>query len=347
LYTLRNLGITLEFEGRWAEAEIVHQESLASWRKRAGNDDPQTLYTLDRLAWTLEGQAKWSEAETAYREALASRRKRGENGAPETLSEIESLTKVLMDQKKFGETEQFLDEALTPAIVSQSSSCNLLIRKVDLMGRQARWQEAAAAATLAAEYQPTEQYRYHTLAALLAITRNRPAYEMLCRKSLMTFTNTDNPYIDERIAKDCLFLPDSGVDLEYVDKLANKAVSLGSGDPDGLPYFQVAKAMSAYRLGRFTESIEWAEKTLKSSIIYPKAHAYAILAVAHWKLGHKDVARVMLDNGESLTPNILPSQKTADLGVSWVAWLQARISLDEAIALIPPASNNESNSQKL
>jgi len=251
-----------------------------------------------------------------------------------------------MDQKKFRETEQLLDEALTSAMVRQPSSCNLLIRRVDLMGRQGRWQEAAAAATLGVEYQPTEQDRYHTLAALLAITQNRPAYETFCRRILATFTNTSDAYIDERIAKDCLFLPDSGVDLEYVDKFADKAVSLGSGEPAGLPYFQVAKAMSAYRLGRLTESIEWAEKTLKSSIIYPNAHAFAILAMAHWELGHKDVARAMLDKGDSLTPNILRSHQAVDLGDAWVAWLLARISLDEATALIQPASKTESNSQK-
>ena len=199
-------------------------------------------------------------------------------------------------------------------------------------------------ATLVVEFQPTDQYRYHTLAALLAITRNRPAYEMLCRKMLATFNNTTNPYVDERIAKDCLFLPDSGMDLQLVDNLADKAVSLGSGWPDA-PYFHVAKAMSAYRLAHFAESIEWAEKALKSSIVYPNAHAYAILAMAHWKLGHKDVARVMLDKGDSLTPNILPSHPAVDLGDSWGAWLLARISLDEATALIQPASKTESNSQ--
>ncbi len=202
------------------------------------------MYTLERLVGTLEGQGKWSEAENVYRERLASRRKGAGNEVLQTLSDIESLTKVLMRQKKFRETEQLLEEALTPAMVGQTSSCNLLIQRVELMGRQGRWQEAAAAVTLVVECQPTDpQYRYFTLAALLAITRNRPAYEMLCRKMLTTFINTSNPYVDDRIAKGCLLLPHSGVDLEFVDNLADKAVSLGSGWSDA-PYFQVAKAMS-------------------------------------------------------------------------------------------------------
>lgn len=103
--------------------------------------------------------------------------------------------------------------------------------------------------------------------------------------------------------------------------------------------------MATYRRGLFAESIEWAERTLKGPIVYPKAQAYAILAMAHWELGQKDVARLMLENGKSLIPNILRLHEAVDLGDSWVAWLVARISLDEATAIVQPASNTESNSQ--
>ncbi|MDB6038662.1 MAG: serine/threonine protein kinase with repeat [Verrucomicrobiales bacterium] len=333
LHTLKSLGLTYQGQTNWSDAETVFREELALRRKRSGNDDPQTLYALRNLAGVLEGQGKWTEAETLHREAFVSWRKRSGNNDPQALWEVESLAKVLIRQKKFGETERLLEEMLTPAVVSQRASSDLLFQQVELMGRQGRWQAATATATLIVQFQPTDHYPYHTLAALLATTRNRPAYEILCRKIFSTFTNTTNPYICERIAKDCLFLPDSGVDLELVDKLVDKAVSLGSDWSDA-PYFQVAKAMSTYRLGRFAEAIKWAEKTLKGTIIYPKAHAYAILAMAHWNLGQKDVARLMLDNGNSLTPRISPSHQAVDLGESWTAWLLARISLDEAAELI-------------
>ena len=344
LFALRELGITLGYAGKWEQAESVHREALAAWRKRVGNDDPQTLYTLDWLGWTLEGQSKWSQAEGVYRETLQSRRKQAGNGDPQTLSEYDRLTGVLMQQKKFAETEQLLAEALTPAVIKQPTSCNLLSRRLELMGRQGRWQEAAAAAALVVQYQPTDPYRWHTLAALLAITRNRPAYEKLCAKMVATFSDASNPYTDERVSKDCLFLPDSGVDLKVVDKLAAKAVSGGNGWQD-LAYFQVAKAMSDYRLGHFTNAIEWSQKTLNSTNIYPNAHAYAIMAMSYWKLGQKDVARTMLDRGDSLTPEILHSPEPVDLGQPWMAWLEARISLDEADALIQPLET-QASSQK-
>jgi hypothetical protein len=38
--------------------------------------------------------------------------------------------------------------------------------------------------------------------------------------------------------------------------------------------------------------------------------------------------------GDSLTPKISPTHEVVDLGDSWVAWLEARISLDETGQLI-------------
>lgn len=343
LYALRDLGAILECGGKWAEAESVHREELTSWRKRAGNDDLQTLYALDKLGWCLAGEGKWSEAESVYREALAAQRKRVGNDGPGTLSKSEMLAWVLMEEKKFRETEQLLAEVLTPSVVAQPSSCTLLIRRLDLLGRQGKWRGAAADATLVVKYEPTDEYRHHTLAALLAITGDRPTYQALCRKIVTTFTNTSNAYFDARIAKGSLFLPDSGVDLNFADELADKSVSIGGSYPDA-PYFQVAKAMSAYRMGHFAEAIKWAQKTLKGSITYPNAHAYAILAMAHWKLGEKDAARLMLAKGESLTPKISPAHKAIDMGDNWLAWLEAQISLNEAAALIQPSSTAEGGS---
>ena len=63
-------------------------------------------------------------------------------------------------------------------------------------------------------------------------------------------------------------------------------------------------------------------------------HFGVVLAMADWQLGQKDAARVMLFKGNSLTPKISPTDKAVDLGDSWVAWLEARISLDEAEGLM-------------
>jgi Flp pilus assembly protein TadD len=226
--------------------------------------------------------------------------------------------------------------------MKKPASADVLAQRVDLMGRQGRWQDASVDASLVLERQP-DHYRFHVLAGLLAMTRNRPAYEQLCRRILSTFANTTNAYIAERMASDCLLLPDSGVDLPSVEKLADTAVTLGGGD-DLLPYVQACKAMSAYRRGYFAEAIEWAEKS--KSQVYAQAKACAVLAMAHWQLGQKDTARTMLLKGETLAPTISPERDTFDLGGMWAVWLFARVSLDEAATLIQPTPTSGNNSDK-
>ena len=336
LYTLRGLAETLEKEGKWPEAETIWRESLVLWRKRGGNEHQESMYTLRKLALALEAERNWPAAESVHREALALSRKKGDQD-PEALADLEKLVRVLTNEKKFSDAEQFLGKTLTPAFVTHPASANLVTKRVDLMGRRGRWHEAAADATLALKLQPDDHYRYHTLAGLLVMTRDRPAYEQICNTLLTKFVNATNPFVAERSVQDCLLLPNSGVDLELVDRLADAAVTLGSGDAS-IPYFQACKAMSNYRLGRFPEAIVWGEKAANSSLDFAQAKAYAVLAMAHWKLGQKDTAQAMLDKGGKLAPAISSGRENEDLGESWVAWLTARISLDEASALIQSAS---------
>jgi serine/threonine protein kinase len=334
LYALRGLALTFEAEGKWSEAEALWRESLAAWRKKGGNEEQQSMYTLRKLGQTLEAESKWSEAESVHREALALSRKKGDTD-PEALSDLERLVHVVVVEKRFGEAEQLLDGLLTPTVIRQPASANLLIQRVDLLGRQGRWHEASADAALALDLQPTDHYRYHTLVGLLAVTQNRPAYEQLVKRLFPKFATTSNPYVAERMAQDGLLMPQSGADLELLDKLADMSLALGSGDGN-LPYFQAAKAMSNYRLGHFAEAVDWGDRATVSSTAdaSARAKADAVLAMAHWQLGQKETAREMLAKGDILAPRIASKPDNVDLGESWVAWLFARISLDEATALI-------------
>ena len=339
LFALRDLASALQAEGKWPEAEALWRESLVAWRKRGGNEEKESMYTLRKLGLALEAESKLPEAESVYREALAVSRKQGGNEGPEAVMDLGRLARVLSAEKKSDEAEKLLGEV--------SSSVDLLGMRVDIRGRRGLWHEATADAALLLQLQPAEHYNYHRLAGLLAMTGNRPAYEQLCQKTLVTFTNMMNPYIDERVAQDCLLLPHSGVDLELVDKLADTAVARGSGE-SALPYFQACKAMSQYRLGHFAEAIEWAEKATNGSTAdaQAKAKAYAVLAMAQCQLGQKDRARTMLARGDALAPNILHTGEAGDLGDSWVAWLFSRISLDEATALIQSGSTTDKNSNQ-
>jgi hypothetical protein len=63
------------------------------------------------------------------------------------------------------------------------------------------------------------------------------------------------------------------------------------------------------------------------------------MAMGHFQLGQRNEALAALGKGDALAPAVSPEKGAEDLGESWVAWLMARISLDEAAALIQPASS--------
>jgi serine/threonine protein kinase len=337
LYALRGLGESLESQGKWSKAQEVWRESLVLWRKRGGIEEQQSMYTLRKLGLALEAERKWPEAESVHREALTISRQKGDD-TPEALADLEKLMRVLTAEKRFAEAQQLLDQVLTPG-AAKPANANLLILRVNVMGRRGRWQEAAEDAALALQNQPTDHYRYHTLAALLAMIGDRSGYEQVCNRLVTKFADSADPYVSERIAQDCLLLPNSGADLALMDKLADRALAAGYGT-DGFPYFQACKAMARYRLGDFSGTIDWGERAVKSPASFARAKAYAALAMAHWELGQSDEARSALAKGEALAPGISPESGVEDLGESWVAWLMARISLDEAARFINAVGNN-------
>ena len=328
------LGERMRRNSNLVESHVVLNAALSIQRKLLGDEHPDVLATLIGLGSTLEKEGNWVDAEVVRRQTLELRRKQNGTESSQTISEVEALVRALREQKKLLEAEQILGEALTPALLSKPASVKLLVQRADLMGRQGRWEEAVGDVTRALKYQPGEHYHYHMLATLLTVTRNRPAYEQLCQRILATFTNTTNPYWAQRMAIDCLLQPNPDVDLQLVDGMADTAVSRGREESSAWPYFQVCKAMSSYRLSRYTDALSRSQEVLDSAAPYANAHACAVSAMANWQLGHQVEARAMLGKGEAWAPNVIPVRGEEKFDGSWVAWLVARTALDEARALI-------------
>lgn len=335
LYAARRLGLTLEAQKKWPEAAAIHRDALALWRKRAGDHDPQTLYTMNRLGWSLESGGQLQDAEAAYREAMLSWRQQARHEDRHTVAETENLARVLKAQKKFLEAEQLLDEAITDNVAREPSHRHLLQARMDLKARREQWKEAAADAALALEHHASYHPSFPIVAALHLKAGNSVAYEQLCAELLAEFGNTLDIYVADQVAKACLFRPSAGVDPQVVGRMADAVVTQGRGDRGALPFFEATKALSEYRLGRYSEAVEWALKPLSASGIYPHGHANAVGAMANWRLGKKDEARAQLKEGNRLAPPSMPrhiAENTSN--EEWVAWLYARIQLDEATALI-------------
>lgn len=292
------------------------------------------LATVSGLSSALERNNNWVEVERMRRQALEIRRKQYGCEHPDTILEVVELVRALREQKKPAEAEHVLGEALTPAFLKNPASAKLLYQRADLMGQLGRWKDAAADAARCIEREPAEHLHYHLLAPLLIVNRNFTAYEQLCGKIQDTFTNASNPYWAERLAIDCLLYPNPAVDLLWADRLADAAITLGGREESRLPFFQVCKAMSRYRLGHYAEAITWAEKALHSSKSEAGVQAYAVLSMANLRLGRPAEARSMLAKGEALASEIALGRGVNKFGKWWIDWPITLIVLDEATAQI-------------
>jgi tetratricopeptide (TPR) repeat protein len=105
-----------------------------------------------------------------------------------------------------------------------------------------------------------------------------------------------------------------------------------------MPYFEVCKALSEYRQGHYDRAVEWAQQPLKIDGNESHGHAYAVLAMANWRLEKTAEAQAMLAKGNDLAPGSMPADIAEDPGDRWEHWLYARIQMDEATALIQRGS---------
>jgi hypothetical protein len=118
-----------------------------------------------------------------------------------------------------------------------------------------------------------------------------------------------------------------------MDELANVAVVRGSGEA-ALPSFQMAKALTSFRRGAFQEAIDWATRARDGSNGYGRGESCALLAMAQWKAGSKEAARLALAESKVLIPRIDFVPDAENAGFDWMSWLFGRLSVDEAQAMI-------------
>lgn len=72
---MNNLAVALSDNGKYAEAEVMHRETLVQREKILGKERAHTLATMNNLAEALSGQRKYAEAEVMHRGTLALREK--------------------------------------------------------------------------------------------------------------------------------------------------------------------------------------------------------------------------------------------------------------------------------
>ncbi len=328
------VGDRMRQRGLAGEAEAILGAVLMMQRKQLEDGNPTPLDTMHSLGAALEAQGRFAEAERLYREELGQWRKRGDLLIPQGLAAVESVARVLLFQKRFGEAVRTLDEVLTPELSREPKSMDLLWLRSQIHARRENWKAAAEDGASTFELYPSNSGRYAAVAAMAAKAGDHVLYERICRKMLEVSGNTTNVFVADQVAKACLFRPAPGLDLKWIAELADLAVAHGKEDAWAMPFFQICKGLSEYRQGRYSEAEQWLRKTLASPSENAHPHAGAVLAMALWKHGDGEGARQAFARAGELTPREMPQALAERPGEDWLAWLFARVSLDEAAALM-------------
>ena len=71
LISMNNLGLVLERQGKYEEAESLNLRALEEREKILGPEHPDTLTSVSNLGRLLEIRGKYKEAEVMYAEVVA------------------------------------------------------------------------------------------------------------------------------------------------------------------------------------------------------------------------------------------------------------------------------------
>ena len=278
-------------------------------------------------------QANYGEAEKCFRHSLAIRRQFLDDSSPNVLVATH-LVILLQQENKYDDTDQLFDGFSKSQLLASPGYAGLFATIGESMAMQGRWRKATNDVTNLVKTEPDSPNGYHTLAPLLVACGDVPEYRRLCQHIVVHFRGAQDPYIAERMAKDCLILTSSGADLNVVGALADVAVSK---NPSYSP-FQCCKALAEYRQQRFSEAVKWADSATKDPFSYSKAEGYAILSMARFKSGQTNEAFIALAECGKVIEEQLPKLSKGNLGQDWRDWIIAHALQKEAKALVNRAT---------
>ncbi|HLW68288.1 MAG TPA: tetratricopeptide repeat protein, partial [Gemmataceae bacterium] len=309
------LGNALYRQRMFFEAE---QEYRAALRIQADLVPAQI-----NLGGILLLRGKLDDAAEAYRAALTIE--------PANIDARCNLGAVLFQQGKHAEAATAIREAIR--LQPNSSLAHASLAAV--LVHTGQWREAVDAVDRLSQLDSGNEWNWYQSATLHMQIGDVEGYRRACREMLKRFGNTEKPDSEVRITMACLLAPEAVGDFKAVLKLVDRA---GQRADKNEPNRRIllAKGLAEYRAGRVTESIGWLTRTSpKSDGASVDATAFAVLALAHHRLGHFTQARAALACAHAILAARLPNPaKGRYFGGDWQDWLHSQILCRETEAAI-------------
>jgi tetratricopeptide (TPR) repeat protein len=158
-----------------------------------------------------------------------------------------------------------------------------------------QWERSAEDLEKSIGTYPNELPFRHEHIITLVIPGNKAGVRRACESLLKRFGSTTDPAQANEVAWCCVLAPDAVADFKAPVRLAEAAL-VGQGET-GRARGDVLKTLGAalYRAGRFEEAIRRLDQSIQIRGDGGDPRAFAFLALAHHRLGHRDEAERWLD----------------------------------------------------
>jgi len=345
LQAMGNLADGYISAGKHDQALPLCEETWKLRKARLGPDHPATLNAMGLVARGYLNTDKLDQALRLFQETLELMTAKLGPDHPDTLRARVNVAVTYREAGKldqaipvFEETLKLMKAKRGPDHPETRATTDAL---ANLLARQGKWIQAADCFASLIQSNPTNHWNHRNLAPLLVASERLDVYRQHCRQAVERFGKTSDPFIAERIAKNCLILPDCGVGLDAVAHMADTAAA--TTNRGAIPWFQLVKGLVEYRQGRFASAVEWSNKTLTNTGQPVRdVEAYMVLAMAHYQFKQTDDARAALAKGVEIERTKLPKLERGDIGGLWLDWIIAHALMREAQALIEGRPETES-----
>ena len=262
---------------------------------------------------------------------------------------------VLISHSELAEADTLM-AAIPPDLLQPSLECANVLRSLGEWHALAnRWDaasarhEALAAVITRADASDSDDVSRSLLPASSAVRENGRAedYERFRQAAITRFADTTNPIPAEQVIKASLLGPADNATLARLAPLAALVADTVEGnDPQASrdPYMDAwrcfALSLFEHRGGNYERSLAWAGQCLayRNSNAPRRISINLLLAMACHHLGREEEARVELAYNRRLVEERFRTPLVAGNPAQgfWFDWINARILLREATALIDP-----------
>jgi eukaryotic-like serine/threonine-protein kinase len=193
------------------------------------------------------------------------------------------------------------EAAYTEAARARPLNSSILFALTRLHSERGRFDRAAATLAEAVRLRPDDPWLLDEWGSALLASGDRAGWRAACAELVDRFRETTLPLTANSIAWCCSKGPDAAVEPEVLVRLAERAVR--GANADYKPAFLNTLGAALYRAGRYDEAIRRLEEGIRLRGGESLPQDWEFLAMAHFRLGHREEARRWLDRLRDYQPS--------------------------------------------